>query len=592
MDGAPMPRLRDVMAGPQLAPGVRLGAFEITGTLGAGGMGEVYRARDTRLGREVALKLLPAILAASPDRRARFERESRLLAAPNHPNIGAIHGIEEVDGRLVLVLELVGGPTLADRLASGAGADRGALRLRAISPRLSGRTQQGSSSIATLKPANVAMHAGGRRETARLRPRESHDTASARPTAPSADPDVSGAGMILGTGADMSPEQARGQSIDRRTDNWAFGCVLYEMLVGQARVLGQHDVGHDCSHPGTRAGLDGAAPGALPGRPSARAAVPEKDPHHREIHDIADARVEIEERWLRSAGRGGDASRSWKQRWWVIGLAAVVVLGLFIQGWVRSDRQPTRVTSAPLRTVPLTSLPGRQRAPTFSPDGNQIRVRLGRRNRERRYLRAAGGCRTPLRLTTDPHRTEIQRGRRTVASSLSSGSGHPRAGCSSFPPSVVPSAGSPQFTGRTTGTCTVPVSAGLRTEGSWPSPTQLRRRRPGACSWYPSTAGHDAVSRFRRQGTVRDVAPAISPDGHTVAFVRVTSGGLSDIYLVPFDGGEPKRLTFSEAWIERVAWAANGRDLVYSSGGAFTGSTLWRVSRVRRQARTGADRRR
>ena len=99
MDGAPMSRLRDVMAGPQLAPGVRLGAFEITGTLGAGGMGEVYRARDTRLGREVALKLLPALLAASPDRRARFERESRLLAALNHPNIGAIHGIEEVDGR-------------------------------------------------------------------------------------------------------------------------------------------------------------------------------------------------------------------------------------------------------------------------------------------------------------------------------------------------------------------------------------------------------------------------------------------------------------------------------------------------------------
>ena len=157
MDGAPMPLLRDVMNRAQFASGERLGTFEITGALGAGGMGEVYRARDTRLGREVALKLLPAALAASPDRRARFERESRLLAALNHPNIGAIHGIEEVDGRLVLVLELIEGPTLADRLASGAVPIAEALRIaRDLAEALAAAHGKGIVHR-DVKPANVKI---------------------------------------------------------------------------------------------------------------------------------------------------------------------------------------------------------------------------------------------------------------------------------------------------------------------------------------------------------------------------------------------------------------------------------------------------
>src|SRR5688572_18562295 len=119
LDRPPMPVLHGVLASAPLTPGLRLGVFEITGTLGAGGMGEVYRARDTRLGRDVAVKLLPSVFADDPDRRARLERESRLLAALNHPHIAAIHSVEEIDGRLALILELVEGPTLADRLAMG-----------------------------------------------------------------------------------------------------------------------------------------------------------------------------------------------------------------------------------------------------------------------------------------------------------------------------------------------------------------------------------------------------------------------------------------------------------------------------------------
>jgi serine/threonine protein kinase len=161
LDRAPMPLVRDVVAGARLAPGVRLGTFEITGTLGAGGMGEVYRARDTRLGRDVALKLLPDVLAANPDRRARFERESRLLAALNHPNIGAIHGIEEIDGRLLLILELVEGPTLADRLASGAIPITDALRIaRDLVQALVAAHSKGIIHR-DLKPANVKITPDG-----------------------------------------------------------------------------------------------------------------------------------------------------------------------------------------------------------------------------------------------------------------------------------------------------------------------------------------------------------------------------------------------------------------------------------------------
>ncbi len=199
----------------------------------------------------------------------------------------------------------------------------------------------------------------------------------------------------------MSPEQARGHAIDKRTDNWAFGCVLYEMLSGRRAFAG--DTISDTIAAILEREPDWTAlPPAL--SPDVHRLVRrclQKDPHHR-IHDIADARVEIEEALAAPRRSGREASRSWKLRSWAIGLAAVVVLGLFIQGWVRSDRQPTRVTSAPLRTVPLTSLPGRQRAPTFSPDGNQIAfVWDGETGNDDIYVQLVGAG-TPLRLTTDP----------------------------------------------------------------------------------------------------------------------------------------------------------------------------------------------
>ena len=203
-------------------------------------MGEVYRARDTRLGRDVAVKLLPSVLADDPDRRARFERESRLLAALNHPHIAAIHSVEEIDGRLALILELVEGPTLADRLATGPIPIAEALQIaRQLAEALEAAHGKGVVHR-DLKPSNVKITSDGAVKLldfglAKATPTAIHEgDAQLR----SADADPTHDGVILGTGAYMSPEQARGQAVDKRTDVWAFGCVLYEMLTGRRAFSG------------------------------------------------------------------------------------------------------------------------------------------------------------------------------------------------------------------------------------------------------------------------------------------------------------------------------------------------------------------
>ena len=225
----------EIVGGRSAAPltGRQIGVYEIGLLLGAGGMGEVYRARDVRLGRDVALKFLPPAFTTDPDRLARFEREARLLAALNHPHIGAIYGIEEADGIRALVLELVEGDTLADRVATGAVPVRHALVwARQIADALDAAHDKGIVHR-DLKPANVKITPSGvikvldfglaRPDTGR------HDSANLS-LAPTITAD---AGIILGTAAYMSPEQARGETVDKRSDVWAFGCVLYELLTGR-----------------------------------------------------------------------------------------------------------------------------------------------------------------------------------------------------------------------------------------------------------------------------------------------------------------------------------------------------------------------
>ena len=229
-----------------LTPGTRIGAYDVTGPLGAGGMGEVYRARDMKLDRDIALKVLPAAFTADPDRLARFEREARVLASLNHPNIAQIHGIEETGGTRALVLELVEGPTLADRLEQGPiPLDEVLSIARQIALALQAAHDAGVIHR-DLKPANVKVREDGTVKVLDFGLAKALDTAPAPPDAdPLQSPTLTasvtrmGDGLILGTPAYMSPEQAEGQPTDTRGDLWSFGVVLYEMLAGERLFSGE-----------------------------------------------------------------------------------------------------------------------------------------------------------------------------------------------------------------------------------------------------------------------------------------------------------------------------------------------------------------
>jgi hypothetical protein len=284
-----------VVSAAKLQPGRRLGGYEIQAMLGAGGMGEVYRARDSQLGRDVAIKVLPAAFVTDRERLARFEREARLLAALNHPHIGAIYGVEHVDGVRALVLELVEGETLADRIARGPIPVAKALPMaRQVADALEAAHEKGIVHR-DLKPANIKIAPDGTVKVldfglAKVSEGAGSDL-SQSPTLTLSKPHD---GVLLGTVAYMSPEQARGQSVDKRADIWAFGCVLYEMLTGRAAFPGETVSDHIAAIL-EREPVWAALPATTPvGVQRVLRRCLEKDPKRR-LHDIADARIEIDE---------------------------------------------------------------------------------------------------------------------------------------------------------------------------------------------------------------------------------------------------------------------------------------------------------
>jgi Tol biopolymer transport system component len=369
-------------------PGTRLGPYEITAKLGEGGMGEVWRARDTKLEREVAIKVLPAAFVEDAERLGRFEREARLLAQLHHPNIASIFGMEESERTRALVMELVEGPTLAERLESGALPVDEALSLaRQIAEALEQAHEKGIIHR-DLKPQNIKASGEGKVKVLDFGLAKAMDptgeasgdvSASRLEASPTLTLGATVQGVILGTAAYMSPEQAKGMPVDKRADIWAFGVVLYEMLVGRSLFAGD-SVG-DTLAAVIRAEIDlGKLPAETPMaiRRLLRRCL-ERNPRNR-LHDIGDARIVLEEL---AAGRSDEevpatpapaSQRSAASRWlpWAVAVAGAAV---GIGGWMLQDRTPSAGARAASVTRFVVAPPGPGELvgyPAPAPDGRSM----------------------------------------------------------------------------------------------------------------------------------------------------------------------------------------------------------------------------
>jgi len=325
-----------------LALGTRLGAYEITAPLGAGGMGEVYRATDTNLGRPVALKVLPAAFSNDPERLARFEREARTLAALNHPNIAHIYGLEKAGGVPALVMELVEGDDLSRRIARGAMPIDEALPIaKQIAEALEAAHEQGIIHR-DLKPANIKVTSDGRVKVLDfgLAKLLETDTSGSRRAALTNSPTMTMpamtvSGVILGTAAYMSPEQARGRAVDKRTDIWAFGSVLYEMLTGTKAFDGETLTDVVAALVKNEPDWTRLPSGIPTGLRSLLRRCLTKDPDQR-LHDIADARIDLNEIMAGAADEAaiGPTAKAARIRWregtaWIAALAGIVTASFY-----------------------------------------------------------------------------------------------------------------------------------------------------------------------------------------------------------------------------------------------------------------------
>lgn len=369
-----------------IAPGTSLGSFETICLLGIGGMGEVYRANDTRLGREVAIKILPKAFEEHPDRLARFEREARLLASLNHPNIAGIYGLEEADGRSFLVLEMVPGQTLEQVIAKGPLDVKRALGLmEQIAEGLEAAHQQGIIHR-DLKPANIKVTPEGKIKILDFGLAKAFevdaDNGVSTGTLP-VEKSLTAEGAIIGTPAYMSPEQARGQAVDKRADIWAFGCIFYELLTARRSFAG-------ATPQDTLAAILERAPEweALPKEipPNMHALLRRclhKHPYRR-LQDIGDARIEIEDAlnesssvWATpSQAEGEDRRRNDRV---IVGVLAGVLIGAIVAAigvpHFRAVQVPEKPAPSPMRFVvqhPTDLRPIQVAMPAISRDGKRL----------------------------------------------------------------------------------------------------------------------------------------------------------------------------------------------------------------------------
>jgi len=361
-----------------LTPGSRIGPYEVGAQIGVGGMGEVYRATDKNLKRQVAIKVLPQAVAADSERLARFQREAEVLASLNHPNIAIIHGLEKSDGVTGLVMELVEGPTLADRIAEGPLSLDDALHVaKQIAEALEAAHERGIIHR-DLKPANIKLRPDGAVKVldfglAKVTEPTSGMSSSYSLSPTITTPAMTQMGMILGTAAYMSPEQAKGRPADKRTDIWAFACVLFEMLTGQ-RAFDGEDVTDTLAFVVTRepdwTRLPKDTPVSI--RRLIRRAL-EKD-RRRRLSDAADARLEIEDAHVEGAQQPSaqaDARVTGRARFaWAVAAGLLLIGAFSVPLTLVHLREPTQ-TSQTIRFDVLMPQGATDAGapPAISPDG-------------------------------------------------------------------------------------------------------------------------------------------------------------------------------------------------------------------------------
>ena len=470
--------------------GDRLGHYDVTALIGEGGMGQVYQATDTKLKRQVALKILPEAFAADPERLARFQREAEVLASLNHPNIAQIHGLEEADGIRALVLELVEGPTLADRIKQGPIPLDEALPIaKQIAEALEAAHEQGVVHR-DLKPANVKVKDDG---TVKVLDFGLAKALDPNPTGdPSQSPTLTAAatqmGVIMGTAAYMSPEQARGKTVDKRADIWAFGCVVFEMLTAKKAFEGD-DVSLTLAKVLEREPSWESLPDTTP--PHLRNVLQrclEKEPRQR-VQATGDVRLAMEGAFDVSVAPIAEGPRSGGLSMRPVAVAVLSAAVACFATWFVLSPDPLRTapsgepTHLPVATPPDVLIPYEPASlgVAISPQGTRV-VYVGSSHDRRLY---------------------VQRLDQTGAVSFIAGTEEP---------------GNPFFS----------------PDGEWVGFTANGRLQKVALSGGPPVELADALS-FR--GAVW------SPDGNTIYFVPLARGG---IWKVPSGGGEAQRVTTPE----------------------------------------------
>jgi serine/threonine protein kinase/Tol biopolymer transport system component len=561
---------------------VLAGKYKILEEIGRGGMGVVYKAEDTGLDRPVAIKVLPDAFTSDPERLARFEREAKLLAALSHPNIASIYGLDEAEGKRFLVLEFVEGETLAERLMRGPLSFDGTLDIcRQISEGLEAAHEKGIIHR-DLKPANVKITPDGKVKVLDFGLAKAfHNETSApdRSQSPTITDQMTSPGVIMGTVAYMSPEQAAGKPVDKRSDIWAFGVVLYEMLIGERLFSGENAV--DVLGAVMRQEIDfGRLPQSTPRRlrELVRRCL-ERNSRNR-LRDIGDARIVLEEVLAAGAEPEEPTSslapeiRTSRHSWLAVAAIAAVAVGAgFLIGHRIAGVDASASTASPKAFRQLTDAPGGESAPTLSPDGKDVVFVGSTRGNLDLYLLHVGD-RSPRLLTANstednwqpafsPNGERIafrsERGGGGIFVMSSTGESVRRLTDFGFNPTWSPD-------GREIGIATT----------AFAYPTDMFRSR-GDLVVVNIESG---VRRLVAKG-LDPQQPHWSPHGQRIAYWATRgSGGQRDLFTVAADGSEVEsgavEATNDTALDWSPAWSPDGRWLYFSSSRGGT-MNLWRL---------------